>query len=49
MHVAEVLQGGLSGLSVRVKRCLILLQKLLLYRDIMVGDAKYDEAILRFA
>lgn len=44
--VAEVLEGGLRGLGVAIQRCLILLEELLLDRDIVIGDAEDDQAVL---
>lgn len=46
MCVAEVLEGGLRGLGVAIQRCLILLEELLLDRDIVIGDAEDDQAVL---
>jgi hypothetical protein len=39
VHIAEVLEGGLRGLSVRVQRRLVLFQELLLDRNIVIRDA----------
>lgn len=39
VHIAEVLEGGLRGLSVRVQRRLVLFQELLLDRNVVIRDA----------
>ena len=45
---AKVLVARLSSLGIGVKRGLILLEELLLHRDIVVSDAQNGEAVLRF-
>ena len=43
---AKVLMSRLCGLGVRVQRCLILLEELLLDSNVVVGDAEHGEAVL---
>ena len=44
---AEIFVSGLGGLSIRVKRCLILLEELLLNSYIVIGNTKHGQSVLR--
>ena len=47
VHVAQVLQGRLCCLRVRVQGGLVLFQELLFDSDVMIGDAKHNQAVFR--